>query len=387
MQRSYHLIKQVAKVSNLDLFAFNQKALLSQNEKVSAAIDEFKQYCRNVYVTEIPCEQNRYGKHLLAALSFFTILPYTVNWLHSHTVHKQIKKLIQQNHYDLIWLDTISFAPYLRYCNSSKVVMNHHNIESEMMFRRAEKEHGILKKGYYFQEATKLRHVEKKYCPVCTLNVTCSELDSRRLETILPGLKTAVVPNGVDIEYFKPANALQEKCSMVFAGDMSWYPNREAMVYLAEKVWSLLKSSIPQIKMTVIGKNAPSELQKLSKIDNNFIVTGFVDDVRPYIGKAAIYVCPIMNGGGTKLKILDALSMGKAIVAHPIACEGIAVVDGESVLFADTPEAFLQKIQLLLNNDKLRTKLETNGRLLVEKLYSFDYIGQNLKKELDLLVG
>ncbi len=388
MQRSYHLIKQVAQFCKLDLLAFNQTAQLSRSDKITAAVNEFKGYCNRVEVFQIPCDQTRYGKQLLAATSLFSLSPYTVNWLRSSPFHKRLKTILQEVQYDLIWIDTISFAPYLRYCRASKIVLNHHNIESDMMFRRAEMEPGFLQKIYFYQEAVKLRRVEKKWCPVCDLNATCSPLDSTRLEKAIPGLTTAVVPNGVDIDYFSSSeDTTPVKDSMVFAGDMSWYPNREAMVYLAEKIWPLLKNAIPGIAMFVIGRNAPEEVLQLSKTDADFKVTGFVDDVRPYIRNAAIYICPIMNGGGTKLKILDALSMGKAIVAHPVACEGIDVVDGHSVLFADTPEKFVEKIQQVSADESLRKMLEKNGRELVEKRYSFDSIGNALKKDLETLTG
>lgn len=387
MQRSYHLIKQVAQFCQLDLLAFNQTAQLSRPEEVNAAIDEFKGYCNKVEVFQIPSDKNRYGRQMLAASSLFSLSPYTVNWLRSRDFNRRLKSIVEAEHYDLVWLDTVSFAPYLDYFKTSKTILNHHNIESDMMFRRSSKESGILQKFYFYQEAVKLGLVEKRTCPKCTLNVTCSPLDSVRLEKVIPGLKTAVVPNGVDIGYFTPSIKPPKKNSMVFAGDMSWYPNREAMVYLAEKIWPLLKNNIPDSTMSVIGRNAPEEVLKLSKQDNSFKVTGFVDDVRPYISNAAIYICPIMNGGGTKLKILDALSAGKAIVAHPVACEGIDVVDSHSVLFADTPEMFVEKIQQVFTDEQFRKKLEKNGRELVEKRYSFDYIGKELKKDLEALNG
>lgn len=159
---------------------------------------------------------------------------------------------------------------------------------------------------------------------------------------------------------------------------MNWYPNRNAMLYFARQVWPLLTEAIPDIRITVIGQDPPACLINLANEDKRFKVAGFVDDVRPYINRAMVYVCPIKDGGGTKLKILDALAMGKAIVADPVACEGIDVKDGETVLFADSPADYVKKIKLLFENKDLNKKLGLNGRKLIEDKYSFEKIGRKL---------
>jgi polysaccharide biosynthesis protein PslH len=381
-QRSYHLIKQTAQYNRVDLIAFNQKAILSKSTDIEIAKKEFLKYCNNVTVLEIPSELSPIGNYLLALKSLFTIDPYNLNWLKSKKMHEIVNRFMDQNQYDLVWFDTISLVPYLQYAKKSKVILNHHNIESSMMIRRAFKEGNPFLKAYFFQEGFKLRLAEHKYCSRFHLNVTCSELDSQRLIKKYRGLKTKVVPNGVDIEYFKCTGIPRENKTLVFAGDLAWYPNREAMLHFVKDIWPLLIAKEPDVRMTVIGKNPPNILKLLAANDNRFVVTGFVDDVRPFIEKAAVYVCPIMNGGGTKLKILDALAMEKAIVAHPIACEGIDVVDGRDVLYAMNPEMYVSKIKYLFENKTECDKLGKHGRLLIENLYSFDKIGFNMDHEL-----
>jgi len=280
--------------------------------------------------------------------------------------------------FDAVHFDTISLAPYKSLLPNLPSTLDHHNIESDMMFTRSSKEKNKIKQFYFWQEAIKLQKYEKQHCPKFDYNLTCSELDSERLLRISYTSKERVIPNGVDTKYFKPIEAEKVPDSMIFAGGLSWYPNIDAMHYLADEIWPLLKQKIPDITMSVIGKNPSKKLLNLGKKDKNFNVYGFVDDVRPYIAKSMIYVCPIRDGGGTKLKILDALAMGCAIVAHPMAIEGIDLKHDQNVLIANSAEEFVKYITLLLNNPLLRKKLSENGRQVVIDKYSYTSIGEKL---------
>ena len=378
LQRSYNLIKELSKYHDVSLVAFNQKALLPTRKELDAAINEFSKFCQNVSVLPISSERKKYGRWLLVLKSIFTRDPYTINWLKDKAMFGLLRDRLSRNNYDLVFFDTISLAPYLSLFKKEKLILNHHNIESEMMLRRAYNERNLLKKLYFYQEGKRLAIYENRECPKFDLNITCSHVDSERILRRISSLEVNEVVNGVDVEYFYPLGGDRLNNSLVFAGGMNWYPNRNAMLYFARHVWPLLTEAIPDIRITVIGQDPPARLINLANEDKRFKVAGFVDDVRPYIDRATVYVCPISDGGGTKLKILDALAMGKAIVANPVACEGIDVKDGETVLFADSPAEYVKKIKLLFENRKLNKKLGLNGRKLIEDKYSFEKIGRKL---------
>ena len=158
------------------------------------------------------------------------------------------------------------------------------------------------------------------------------------------------------------------------------------MLFFAQDVWPKLKKNNPDLIMDVVGKNPPKELTMLASRDSKFRVHGFVDDVRTYLAQASIYVCPIRDGGGTKLKLLDAFAMGKAVIAHPAACEGIDVTENINVMIADTAEGFLEKIEYLLNNNDVRQSLGKSARKLVESKYSFVEIGNKLSQDYEELI-
>lgn len=390
LQRSYNLVREISKYHEVTLVAFNQSALMSTMfssniEGLIEAKEQLSMFCKRVEIQKIPSESTKKGKHILAFMSLFTATPYTINWLKSKKMSMLLGEIIMENEFDLIHFDTISLASYASLFPTHKKVLDHHNIESHMMLRRAEQENNIFKKLYFYQEGKKLLNYEKKICGQFDLHVTCSELDSQRLKKIVPGLLIDEIPNGVDVEYFYPQHENELKNQLVFAGGLNWYPNKDAMLFLSKKVWPILKEKVPNLIMNVVGKSPSSDLLELSRQDKQFKVHGFVDDVRKFISQSSVYVCPISDGGGTKLKILDAFAMGKAVVAHPVACEGIEVTENKNVLFAETAEEFADKIQCLLDNDKLRIMLGKNARELVVGSYSFQEIGQKLSLDYEKL--
>jgi glycosyltransferase involved in cell wall biosynthesis len=336
------------------------------------------EYCASVRFLSIPSDSSRWRRTWLAARSLMGAHPYTIRWLQSEPARRVAAEWSASTEFDVVHFDTLSLAPYRTVFARSATSLDHHNIESDMMLRRAQIEEHPLKRLYFWQEGLRLRRYERRVCPRFDLNITCSTLDTQRLERVAPGVAVAEVPNGVDTEYFRPIADLGHSRSLVFAGNMSWYPNAAAMLFFADRVWPALKAKLPGVTMDVIGGNPPPRLSALATRDKDFRVHGFVSDVRPYIGGAGAYVCPIMDGGGTKLKILDALAMGKAIVAHPIACEGIDVQDGRDVIFAREPDEFVESIARLLESPELIRQLALNARALAESSYSYSFIGRRL---------
>jgi len=206
----------------------------------------------------------------------------------------------------------------------------------------------------------------------------CSDVDQRRLKEIAPDSRIEVVPNGVDVDYFRPLTGVEQVPALVFVGTLNWYPNIEAVRFIAFELWPLLKKELSGVTVDIIGANPPKDICDVAVSDPDFHVHGFVDDIRGLIDRAAIYVCPIRDGGGTKLKILDALAMQKAIVAHPIACEGIDVTNGENVVFAEEPLEYVNAIRRLLDDPAERQRLGRNARKCAVDRYSYENIGESL---------
>jgi glycosyltransferase involved in cell wall biosynthesis len=168
------------------------------------------------------------------------------------------------------------------------------------------------------------------------------------------------------------------KPEIIFVGGLSWYPNASAVKRFLAASWPIVRSANPDVSFTVVGRNPPQWLQDYAKRDSRVRPTGFVDDIRPLVENATIFICPIFDGGGTKLKMLDAMSMAKPIVAHPIACEGLDAQHGLHLLVAETPQDFASSILSLLDDAEKRAALGTAARLHVERNFSFAAIGEAL---------
>ncbi|HEY1890286.1 MAG TPA: glycosyltransferase family 4 protein [Steroidobacteraceae bacterium] len=388
LQRSYHLVRELARAHQVYLLAFVQRKIIAEllgdvDAGLQKAHEHLGQYCTRVQFLPIPSDGSRLGMTWLAARSLVGAHPYTIRWLLSRKAQRVASDWNASIDFDVVHFDTLSLAPYRNIFTRGAKSLDHHNIESAMMLRRARIEKHPLKRVYFWQEGLRLQQYERRVCPQFDLNITCSHLDTERLIDLAPALNATEVPNGVDTDYFRPDGEPQHPLSLVFAGNLSWYPNAAAMHFFAESVWPALKKEIPGVTMDVIGASPSPRLLTLAARDKDFRVHGFVPDVRPYINRAALYVCPIMDGGGTKLKILDALAMAKPIVAHPVACEGIGVRDGHDVLFARESDDFVRTIVTLLGNPQTRQQLSVNARLLAESSYSHRVIGRKLVSELE----
>lgn len=392
LQRAYYLLRELSRYHEVDLIAFHQPRLMaplvsSLEEGLEQARQELSSFCGRVSFLPIESDQGFLGQQRLALKSLFTRDPYTINWLKSPRYAKEIDRFLQSADYDLVHLDTLSLLPYFEQVRHLPTVLDHHNIESHMLLRRADNEQNRLKSWYFRQEGRRLQEYEKTYCPQVDLNITCSEMDRDRLRDIVPGCRAEEVPNGVDVDYFTPDTKVQQTPSILFIGTMNWYPNIEAVQFIARELWPKLKKAVPGIRADIIGASPPQDLLDFAANEPDFHVHGFVDDIRPWFDRAAVYVCPITDGGGTKLKILDALSMGKAIVAHEIACEGIRVEAGKNVCFARSPEEYVSAIKALIEDEARRREMGDKARQLAVKTYAYDAIGQRLAGLFDEVVG
>ena len=228
-------------------------------------------------------------------------------------------------------------------------------------------------------QAEKLRRAERLYCPRFVANLTVSAEDASTLARIVPGVETRIVANGVDTEFFTPRADPGGK-TLLFCGGLDWYPNGEAMAYFFDEIWPKLTAQQPDIRITVVGRKPPEWLTQLGEADARIMLTGFVDDVRPYFKEAVAYICPIRTGGGTRLKILDALAMGMPLIGTTFACSGISVQDEKHVLLADTAPAFAEQIIRALSSVALRERLAAAGRDHICRHFSWSGIGGHLHK-------
>jgi len=387
LQRSHNLLRQAAGRHEVHLVSLNQWKNLPTPDAVGEAIDFLKNLCKRVEVFPIPSDAARWRWMMMSMASYLRSSPYDVNWLKNKGMEKYLEKVSKTETFDLVHVDTIGLYPYVSAFSGTPVVLNHHNVESHMMRRRYEKETNGLKKIYFHRESSKLERYEREVCGKCALNLVVSDLDGIRLKETVGNVRYSVIPNGVDVDYFRlnEKNATKRE-GLIFVGAMDWYPNREAVRFFLKDIWPKLLEEKPDRRVTFIGKNPPQILLEASK-HSAIHAPGFVDDVRPFLDGAGIYVCPIRDGGGTRLKILDALAMEIPLVATGMAVEGLDLEDELHYLKAETAEEFATQINRLENDPILCRSLAVRGQRFVEERYSWDVIGEELARTYEKAVS
>jgi glycosyltransferase involved in cell wall biosynthesis len=256
-----------------------------------------------------------------------------------------------------------------------------------MLFRRAENSRNPLARFYFWQEAHRLRRFETRISTQFAAHIVCSDLDRERLREVMTTARVHTIPNGVDDAYFMPLGTAERQNSLVFVGSMNWYPNVDAVLFLLQEIWPRVIRAFPSACLDIVGANAPESVKRAAKAHSGVTVHGYVEDIRPLVDSAALYVCPIRDGGGTKLKVLDALAMAKCIVAHPIACEGIAVTPGRDIVYATTAEEFADSIRRLFRDPAERSRIGAAARTLAVERYSFASIGAALSDLLEAIAS
>jgi glycosyltransferase involved in cell wall biosynthesis len=381
--RSYYLLRGVAAQHDVDLLAFIQEPWLdvfypSRREGLEECAQELGKLCRSVLFLPIDNLKRLGGKLRTAVEGLLCPTSYTIRWLQSAQAHAAFAEAARRTPYSLVHFDTIGLAPFRAHFPGTPASLGHHNIESHMLSRRGEKERNIAKRLYFLLEGARVRRYEARMAGEFDLHITCSELDCARLRDVAPSAHAVAVPNGVDTEYFQPTKSDSPPRSIIFVGSLNWYPNVDAVQFLLREVWPAAKARHSDLRLDIVGSAPPRSVLSLAAELKDVRVHGFVDDVRPLMNAATLYVCPIRDGGGTKLKLLDAFAMEKCVIAHPVACEGIGVSPGVNVQLADSAATFVNAIDQLVGDPATRLAIGRAARSLIVDRYAFSQIGRQV---------
>jgi glycosyltransferase involved in cell wall biosynthesis len=218
------------------------------------------------------------------------------------------------------------------------------------------------------------------------MNITVSDADSEMLRSICPAAKTAAIPNGVDIKYFAPRTG-EETPAVIYTGGMNMFANRDAVEWFLDAIWPRIRAKVPNARFFAVGTKPSQKVLDAAKANIGVEAPGFVDDVRPWVARASVYVVPLRVGGGTRLKMVDAMSQGKAIVATPVGAEGIDGRDGEEFLLVADPDAFADTVVRLLGDNVERARLGRNARARAGSKYSWPILGRQLAAIYSSVVG
>lgn len=383
LQRNYNLLREIARKCEVHVLAFDQPVTRPANVTPQDCIQALSRFCASVDWVSLSSSSLRRTRYGLALTGLMTGEPYDLVWLRSAEMADKLRKMVERVSPDVVHVDALGLAQYLPEIGLSGSVLNHHDVESCKIELRAKKERNLFLRSYFGLEARKLLAAERKWCPQFNVNAVVSEEEGAVLSRAYQGLRVRVVPNGVDTEYFTP-RADPGTRTILFCGSMDMHPNQEAMEYFLRQIWPRVVAQAPDVNLQVVGRKPPEWLNEVARTDPRIQVTGFVDDVRPYFQKAAVCICPILSGGGTRLKILDSLAMGVPVVATSFAASGLSLGHDKHLLLADTEEQFAEYTLHLLSDLSLRSRLASAGAEQVNQVYSWTVVGQTLMDAYDI---
>lgn len=314
-------------------------------------------------------------------------IPYVVRQYGNPAVHAEIARLLAADKFDVVVCDFIFPSLNLPDHGPCPQVLFAHNAETTIWKRHFDVAYRALWKIVTGIEYLKMRRFESRRCRRFDHVVTVSSVDREFFSRFVPSSQLSVLPTGVDLEYFHPADVPEKPLTLVFTGSMDWLANEDAILFFADRILPILLRSKPGLTLTVVGRNPTERLRRLALLNPHIRLTGTVSDVRPYVNEAAVYVLPLQVGSGTRLKVFEAMAMGKAIVSTQVGVEGLPVVAGEHLVIADEPNAFAEAVLRLLDDASLRQGLGQAARRLVEGGYGWSEVGRAFDQILRLAVN
>jgi glycosyltransferase involved in cell wall biosynthesis len=244
------------------------------------------------------------------------------------------------------------------------------------MWRYAETAGNPLRKLMALRTAPLIERAENRLLRTCDAHTVVSGRDREKLLLRRPGASIEVVPNGVDVAYYSSVTRVENPREILFVGSMDYHANVEAVTWFVSKVWPILKASIPDLTFRIVGRDPSTQVLALAAPD--VLVTGTVDDIRPFYARAAATVVPLRVGSGTRLKILESMAAGVPVVSTRLGAEGIDVHDGSDVILADSPAELADGLRRVVTDQVLSERLKREGRALVVRLYDWRIAGEQL---------
>lgn len=359
--RMFEIVKRLSKKHQIDIISF----IIEEEFKYLPAL---KEICNRVDVVRRSYLWNR---------DALLIIPSMIDEFYSTEMSFLIKRRLYEGDYDIVQFEYLHMSQYVPASYSGKLVLTEHQLH--FLSRKRDFYHLpiSLKKIEAFISSLKGMIYEIRACKRFDKIITMTEHEKNILKSYAPYLDIETVAMGVDTKFFSPNHGLEEKTDIIYVGFFRHYPNVDAILCFCDRILPLIKKELPGVNFNIVGFDPPKEILKLQNKDG-LKVTGYVDDIRPYLEDSKVFIMPIRLGSGMRGKLFEAWAMKRAIVSTSIGCEGVEVEDGKDIFIADKPEDFAKKTVELIKNEKLRRTTGANGRLKTELKYDWDILAEKL---------
>jgi glycosyltransferase involved in cell wall biosynthesis len=341
-------------------------------------------YCREVVLVPNPHSGEGLAKRLLQLRSLASTRSFERLGVMVPALQRALNRVLCATRFDVVNLE----FSFLGHCDLRQappgarlpsLVVDSHNIDYELARQYARAGHSLARRLYYAANWRKLRREELGTYRDADGVYLCSATDERHLLDQIPRARTTVIPNSADVEYYqpRPTDPPPDGRTVIFFGLLSYIPNVDGVIYFVRNIWPRIAEAHSDARLKIVGGRPPASLLSLggARVE----LTGFVPDLRPHLAAAAAIVVPLRLGGGTRLKIVEGMAMGKAIVSTTLGAEGIEAVPGRDLLIEDQPAAFADAVNRLLAEPALAARIGHSARQLAVQRYSWSAAAQGLE--------
>lgn len=300
-------------------------------------------------------------------------LPYAIAKWRSAALREEVGRIVREQAIDVVVCDFLAPSQNIPDGLPCLTVLFQHNVEAAIWKRHAEVRNNPLAKAYFREQWRRMERHERDECRRFDRVVAVSRADAEAIERDYGIPEVGDVPTGVDIDFFRPSgSATREPHNLVFTGSMDWLPNEDGITWFVDDVLPRIHDRLPDVTLTVVGRNPPPRIEQLASRDARLRVTGSVPDVRPYVEAASIFVVPLRVGGGTRLKIYEALAMERPLVSTTIGAEGLPLENGKHVLIADDSASFAQAVVSLLEDPAGASRMASESADYIRAHFGWD---------------
>lgn len=378
--RSYNILRQLARHHSVTFFSFYASHDNDSHPELKNSFDRVVCIPLTLPAPKSPAEMFDYGAGLISSQ------PYNITKYCRPEVRRRLQRLLKEETYDVIVCDFMAAAGVIPWDWPTPKVLFTHNVEATIWRRHYEVATNPFWRAISWLEWRRMDAAEKRYLRLADRVLTVSETDRDAFAPTLKLENLTVILTGVDVDYFQPTPMEETPDSLVFTGSMDWLPNEDAILYFADAILPLIKQRVPEVSLKVVGRSPSRKLQALASTDKSIQLSGWVEDIRPFLARGSVCIVPLRIGGGTRLKIFEAMAMGKAVVSTTVGAEGLPVQSGENILLADTPGDFAESVVSLLRDSLGRKGLGASARALVEQNYSWQRVAEDFARTLQEVI-
>ena len=338
------------------------------------AVERAEEYCHDLLqIPHVPSRKFGLRFYVELATNLVSALPYAIARYRSRPMERRLRALLNEGRFDLLICDFLAPDVNVPRTVDLPAVLFQHNVEAMIWKRHTEVQSSAIRRAYFGRQWRNMARYERDACRRYDHVIAVSEEDRDEIGQAYGVENVDAVPTGVDTEFFTPSGEVAEKPeNVVFVGSMDWLPNDDAVDFFANDVWPLVRKSRPDATFTIVGRDPGAATRALADRGDGIEVTGRVEDVRPYLERATAAIVPLRIGGGTRLKIYEAMAMGKPTVSTTIGAEGLPVEHGNELFLADQPHEFAERIVDLLTDPVASREMGLRAQQRVRADFSWE---------------